>query len=265
MNPRRPWALTRSHLVTWTVVCVALGVASLVPSNAPLNAVGSALISIAGALFITEIILKPIYTNDILEIVGVDHELQQSGLASLRVESQTDLAGFYEHSNGIVAFVSEPQSFRERHWPEIVSAARSRGISVTILVPERGRAASAQLIGLETSDGYDTIVSQMCAAIEQDWRGRVDARLVHAQSQLTIEPIATVPPYGVALTDRGLSIILNPIAPTPTSSRLAIMFNIRGRSHVLDWVRERTGALQSLRGTPYWRSANWQDERELRI
>ncbi|WP_418606394.1 hypothetical protein [Georgenia sp. SUBG003] len=150
-------------------------------------AVGSASISIAGALLITEYFLKPAYTRDTAAMVGLKYELQQEGVQALRLESKVDWGSHYENANRIVAILSEPQSFRQLHWPEIVQRARSAGVSITILVPLISR-ANASLAGYGDDEAsYGVAMREVTTAIEHEWKRVATAGELNSKAALTID------------------------------------------------------------------------------
>jgi len=270
-GPHDAWALSKSKLTTWTILAFVAGLALLIvgplvspPSlSTTLTAIGSAFLSISGALLITEYLLKPTYTADVLRLVGIDREIRQTGLSELRLETQVEWPSKYRRSNSVVALISEPQSFRQLHWPAIIDRAKHGEVSVTLLIPESGQPAAAAAAGYSgQQSSFDEAITSLRVAIETEWRRLLSSGQLSTNAQLTIDPVPTAAPFGVYMIGRVWCILLNALVPDLTSGRMAIVFDAGDGSPLAQWVLDRMTIVDGQRETPLWRSPNWDDHRE---
>jgi len=128
----------RSALYPWIIVSLLLAIILYIATlwvpegwtRDVVSAIASSLISVGVALLITDVVLKPVYTRDVLNVAGLNEEVHQSGLESIRRMSQARLGDLIANSHKITICASV--SMAERVWPDVLEASAIKPTQVRL-------------------------------------------------------------------------------------------------------------------------------------
>lgn len=141
----RPLSTSRElrwALVPWIATCAVAGIAlyllAILTLPTPIKdaaiAIASSLLSVAIALLITELALKPIYVRDILGVAELKSELYNTGLESVKRMTQSNFADVY---HGCYAFdVAGTPEQVQQVWPAALEAAHFARSDVHLHLPK---------------------------------------------------------------------------------------------------------------------------------
>jgi hypothetical protein len=150
----------RAALIAWGLVTVLVGIGLIVADyfienqyvSLGLMSLSSAALSIAGALLITEWIIKPLYVRDVLQVANLSAEIHRIGLRYVRNSREVGWNEIFAGGSAITAAIGNENLFRSGPWASIMEA--SRGVEREVRIHISSRLAS---------DGFGT-------AIERQWR-----------------------------------------------------------------------------------------------
>ncbi|MDQ0261031.1 hypothetical protein J2W20_002945 [Sinomonas atrocyanea] len=132
-----------SGLMTWVAISIASGLALTLWSASITNpfwqpllaAVGSTAISISGALLITEVILKPLYVRDVLDVARLSSEVYGSGLSSITRANKLSWEKYLSGTGDINIAVSNQALLNAGAWQQIVEDVPRKKRQINIFVP----------------------------------------------------------------------------------------------------------------------------------
>lgn len=99
--------------------------------------VASAALSIAGALIVTEYILKPLYVRDVLHVANLSAEIHNVGIRYARPAHGIEWNAILGRSGDITVAIGNGSIFRSGLWVAIMAASRSAQRSVRLHVSEK--------------------------------------------------------------------------------------------------------------------------------
>lgn len=144
MKSQRSLSALRTALVPWALLALALGVVMMLFAGAidserweaTISALASALLSIAGALFITELVLKPLYVRDILQVARLSADVHETGLKAVARASRLQWAEHLAGSDDLKIVAGNLNAFRIALWGHVMTASRAKKRVVTIFVAD---------------------------------------------------------------------------------------------------------------------------------
>jgi hypothetical protein len=117
-----------------------------------LATLSSSAISIAGALLITEWLLKPLYVRDVIQVAGLSAEIHRAGIRYARTNHDVVWSEILAGSSDISSAIGNENVFRSGPWVAIMEASRASRRSVRLHVSQK-----------LANSGFATL-------IEQQWR-----------------------------------------------------------------------------------------------
>lgn len=225
------------------------------PDNSLLVALGSTLVSLGGITIVAEVLLRNVYTWDLLEIVGLERSVYESGLYELSDESQFDWRWVFEsHSKEVRVALLSPSRFRARDWPNILTYASQRDVDIEIFFPKPGTQSAvvaAGLIGIDAA-AYDNEVETVMLQLVDNWRDRkAPSGPTRQKSTLTIRTIPTPITYSLILCGDHRAFTFQGLGNA--ASPMVIAF--AGPNGGDAWWRDAERACErysSSRDLPYW-------------
>lgn len=150
----------RTALLAWGIIAILLGIGLIVLDyfvkneyfSLGLMSLSSASLSIAGALLITEWIIKPLYVRDVLHVANLSSEIHNLGLRHIKTSHKVGWAEIFAGASDITAAAGNENAFRSGPWVAIMDAARAATREVRVHISMR-----------LANDGFG-------ATIERQWR-----------------------------------------------------------------------------------------------
>jgi hypothetical protein len=193
----------------------------------------SALVSIIGALMITEIFLKPVYTKDVIGLTSLSHRLFDLGVKEISEESRLDLDDVYQQSMEIAVATGAPNSFIERHWPAIKRACSNKKVHVRLWVH------------VDSSRDDYADAKRLLARVEDEWKA-CDA--TKKGGSISLESARWLPAHVVVVTD---SRVIVPIGGGQGASDPVLLVSEGGRDSLIrERCREQIRLLAEKDGEP---------------
>ncbi|MFQ6170952.1 hypothetical protein ACK8HX_05040 [Oryzobacter sp. R7] len=166
-------------LLAWGLITVLVGIGLIVADyfitneyvSLGLMSLSSAALSIAGALLITEWIIKPLYVRDVLQVADLSSEIYRAGLRYVRTSHGVAWSEILGVKGEITAAIGNENVFRSGLWAVIMEASRVANRDVRLHVSE------------------DLAAAGFGATIERQWR---DNGCGVAGSTLTVVPHGAV-------------------------------------------------------------------------
>ena len=243
------FALTRTALLVAVLALTILSIGTFVwssaltgTSGAIVSAIASTFLSLAVAIFITEIALKPIYTHDILQLIGLRQRLHDIGLIDVTRENGADWEALYDGCAHLRALILlHPAVWRNNQLPLVMGAAKSRKVEVDLYLIDPDSSALAIVagnLGLEPS-AYRQEVLETAEDVESTWKAARGRHTLHAASTLTIHYVDAVVQQSVTSFDGHSILVLPPTTPERAAWHLALQFNASARSEATEWLEDR--------------------------
>lgn len=252
---RQGFELTRAHLVTVIVVSGFASLACFVwaglvqgPGAVVASALASTFLSVTIATLVTEVILKPAFTRDVLNVAGVRARVHQVGFQDTLVETGVQWANYYAGSTTIGFVVARPAQWVRTHLEPILDAAGRRAIVLDIYLAEPATSSAhgmAASLGLD-SQAYDAEVHQAVADVSEKWRRAREAKNLHERASIGIHYLTSQPLHTVATFDNILVLMVPPLVAERTSSELAFLFGARAVTDVSRWLEDRWRAMTEM-------------------
>lgn len=123
----------RTALFAWGIIAVLVGIGLIVADyfvenpyvSLGLMSLSSAALSIAGALLITEWIIKPLYVQDMLQVANLSSEIHRQGLRYVRTSHSVGWGEIFSGTSDITAATGNENLFRSGPWAAIMEAGRA--------------------------------------------------------------------------------------------------------------------------------------------
>ncbi|NKY38140.1 hypothetical protein [Cellulomonas septica] len=251
-TPQQGFQLTRAHLVTVIAIAAAGAIvsfiwAALAKGSAAVvaSALASTFLSVAVATLVTEIILKPAFTHDVLEVAGVRARIHQIGFRDTLVETGLQWSDYYAGSSTIGFVVARPGQWVRTQLDPILDAARRRSVAVDIYLAEPGSASArgmAASLGVD-SQAYDAELNQAVTDVSARWRRARENLHLHNHASIGIHYLTSQPLHTVAVFDGNLVLMVPPLVAERTSPELAFVFGDRAVTDVSRWLEDRWRAM----------------------
>lgn len=256
---RNGFALTRAILVIAVLLILATSVACFVwaanssgTESAIAVALASTLLSIGVAIFVTDVALKPIFTRDVLDLIGLRQRLHDLGLADITLENEVRWDDLYESSTSIGVVVTRPNNWRDNHLSRLVAAAKARPVAVDVFFPDPDSQATvhvAEYLDVEVS-AYRSEVIQAAEDVESAWQAaRSSHPQLHRKSTLTIQYLVVAPQQHMVRFNDAHVFVIPPITPERTGTHLALRFRLAAKSDASNWLeagwQKTTGSVAS--------------------
>lgn len=131
----------RSALVPWVAVSFAVALGGYVANQflpagwwtAVISSLSSAAVSVGVALVITEIVLKPLYVRDVLQVARLSAQVHDSGLQSIQRLTKLDLTEVLGHG-GEIDILGDPEVVRQV-WHAVLDLAATTKTQVRLHLP----------------------------------------------------------------------------------------------------------------------------------
>lgn len=243
------FALTRATLVIAVLLIAGASVGCFVwaanssgTQSAIAVALASTFLSIGVAILVTEVALKPIFTRDILQLIGLRQRLHDLGLMDITSENGAAWEELYETSNSIAVVVTRPNNWRDNHLPRLLAAAKSRPVAVDIYFPDPDSPAAEHVAAYLDVDApaYKAEVAQAAEDVESAWKSAKSTDpAIHRKATLTIQYLTSAAQHHIVRFDTGFVLVMPPTTPERTGWHLALRFRSAAKSDATDWIEER--------------------------
>lgn len=242
------FALTRATLVIAVLLllgasfaCFVWAASSSGTESAVAVALASTLLSIGVAIFVTEVALKPIFTRDILQLIGLRQRLHDLALADITPDTGVAWDELYESSTTIAVVVTRPNNWRDNHLSRLLAAAKSRPVAIDVYFPDPASQAAvhvAAYLDVEAA-AYQAEVSQAAEDVELAWQAaRSSNPGLHRKSSLTIQYLTAAPQQHVVRFDGAYVFVVPPTTPGRTGWHLALRFRPAATSEATSWLED---------------------------
>jgi len=243
-NPR--FRLSRGQALTTSLALTLIGAllqwASIDWSMPLLGGFASVLIPLGVVSFITEYFLKAAYQEDLLDLVGLSHRLEEVGIENVSSDERVDWASLYSTSSVIRVLLIRPGTWQERDWNAVMTAAQDHTTEVSVYLPDPDTSARqvAEALSLDP-DAYVASVRQNATLIEERWKNcRDESKTLHAGSTLTVEFVTHPPAYTLIQVDSiGMLLLQSPMSPVVGSPVLSVSFDLRRGRYIQQWFTDR--------------------------
>lgn len=237
-------------LVLYVISAGVVGVAQSIISG-----LASALFALGIVTYTSEYVLKSAFTEDILDITELKHEIYNVGIQQIILEGNVSWPNFLASTREVTIVTLRPSRWHATMWPSVLHLAARRQVQVSVIFiapSSQSSALMAQRLGL-TPEIYAEEVKRIARTIEDEWkREKVDWPA--NGSTLEIQQVDVVSMHSLVRVDGGACLIAEPVL-TSAGSQATLCFifrDIEGRSVAEKWL---AGGLQDIRsrcGVPVW-------------
>ncbi|QNO38378.1 hypothetical protein H4J02_05015 [Protaetiibacter sp. SSC-01] len=244
-------------IVAAIVVFAALAVGGFVWSaneqgaaQGALSGIASAFVSVALALLISEILLKPILAEDIRNAAGLSRRVTDLGLRDMLPEGKVDFADFYRDGGAIWMVVVQPSSWLARDIDEVVQSAKSKPSEFEIAFPEPGAVSDAMALVLgKDSEAYRAEVLAAAAELERRWR----SESISNGSKLTIHWMGAPPSNFFGVSSQRCLIGIEPAAHRTGLGGVVVSIDRSTGTDIDSWVeRVLSSSKAAVADPPVW-------------
>jgi len=235
-------------------------------TNALLTGLASALVSLGSVTLVAEVLLRNAYTFDLLEIVGLEQSVYETGLSELSDEPSFDWSWVSDASpTAIRVALIDPRAWIQRDWPKVVDQAALRGIDIEVYLPAPGSEAvttASAVLGIESSE-YEAQIEAAVSQLRSSWRLRRSGfDPLDRRSFLTITRVPSVLSHGlVQCGDRLAFLFPGMHGAGGSSSPLVVAFdNRRGASIWHDQAARMWDHLAKGGWVPVWTDRKPSDD-----
>lgn len=193
----------------------------------------SVLISLGVVTFVYEYLLRASLTNEILQRVGLQQRLVDTGITQIATESDIQWREYLAESRSFFVLLVDPSPTLTRLWALVLEASRDRAVQVVICLPNRastGFGSMAERLGL-TPDQLSDRIDSARRQIEDGWGNAKDAapRIVRGSS-LQIRYFDSAASYEVVRSD-GFAVLMLPRAIAAAADAGPAVFVLERRSN----------------------------------
>jgi len=249
-------------MIAGSAVVVAAGAGLIVVSTKTGSGVaaafGSAFLSLGMVTLFSEFFLRTQYLEDVLELVGLEREIHQSGFIGISTEGRQDWANLYASASSVRILSINPQAWIDREWGEVLEAARRREVTVDVYLPSPHELtvyeAAAERVSV-APDVYRSNILEGCKVLEARWKSaKRAAKPLHPKSSLRIDFVNVSPAYSLVQVDETGIILLQPTVPGSTTDDGFVMrFDLGRTQSVTTWFANRWLATDArCTGVPHY-------------
>jgi len=224
--------------------------------NSIVSGLASAFVTLAIVTFASEYILKTAFTEDVLEITELKHEIYNAGIMQIVEESSFSWADFIGTSGTFTAVSLRPSAWVNRVWPHVLNLAKQIPcrINISFVEPESVAARDTALrLGLDP-DVYSIQINQAARDIEHEWKRAKAAASWRHESRLTVDFVDRAPSHSLARVDGKSCLLIEPIVGG-AGSQSTVCFTFRdmnGQPFPDQWLAEGMNDVDMTSGTPYY-------------
>lgn len=245
--------ISTGWIVVSIVLAIALAIASFVGTafaegawQSIVSGLGSAFLSLALALLVTEVFLRPLFTTDVIQVAGLSRRVADLGFRDLKSESAVDFATFYRQGGDVWVLVQNPPTWTSRDLEHVLDSAEFKRAKYTIIFPQPGVVSRtvAASIGVDPT-AFEASVTEAAATLEREWRARKIAG-----SSVVINYLEVVPRSFLATN--GSTALLGVETPVYKSTHrsMVVEIDLGNNSDVESWIRKSKTAIDSLVENP---------------
>lgn len=224
------------------------------PAQGILGGLASAFLSIALALTVTELLLKPIFARDLIRLAQLKRRIDDIGLNDLAAESRIPWDVEYGGGDNLELVVLQPRYWLERDLGRLLARGASRDLTVDVSFPEPGEVSRTAALALGVDpESYRREVESVANDLEQAWKTLDESR----RPLLRIHWI-TSPPSGFFFASSRTYIVgIQPGVRAPGLQPLYLHVSRGPTSDVSEWLRSVASRHVAARlELPVWTSRN---------
>lgn len=234
-------------LIFGSIVIGVIGyiVAEWVPTTPKSIILGlaSALVALGVVTFASEFILKSAFTEDVLGISELKHEVYNAGILQVAEESEITWLDLLGETRTVDVVGLRPSRLQANVWPHILRLAAARDLNVSIHFVDPDSVAAGNLAARlgETNEHYIDEIKRVAKNIEQEWkRAKTTVAWRGRRSTLQIEAIDAAPMHSIVKVDGKSCLIVEPalVSAGSQSTMVMVFRDMAGRSFPQRWLEE---------------------------
>lgn len=205
--------------------------------------IASALVALGVVTFASEFILKGAFTEDVLDISNLKHEVYNAGILQVTDESEMNWQELISDTREVRVVALRPARFQQSMWRHILRLATDRDLTVRItLVDPKSSAVKqvAERLG-ETTEYYADEINRTAKAIENEWnRAKSTSAWRSRKSELHIDTISAASTHSIIRVDGKTCLIAEPVlADAGSQTTMVITFrDMAGMSFAQRWLAD---------------------------
>lgn len=205
-------------------------------------AVGSALLSTVLALGVSEVVLKPLFTADLLRLAHLEARFSSIALRDVGLQDRIDWRSLYSKASEIDIVVDDPKAWMSRDLDNVIACAARRA-RVRIFMPAPEGDASRQVADLLSVplDGYREQVLDVEKRVKEAWTRRQGK---HVQAEIQIHFLLTAPASFMARFDDEVVIAIEAGLGREAKPIMYMHAGYKGTADVQGWIQDRWQWLQ---------------------
>lgn len=217
------------------------------------SGMASALLALGVVTFASEYILKTAFTEDVLAISELKHEIYNAGIQKIAGESDVDWSAILASTRRVKVVALRPSRWQATMWPQILRSAGAHPLEVSVIFIDPGSASlthMAHRLG-ETSDGYADEIKRTARAVENEWK-RAKAGWGNRESMLQVDIVDAVSTHSVVRVDGSTCLIAEPVlAAAGSQETLVFIFrDVVGQSLPQKWLTDGIQDIAERCGIP---------------
>jgi hypothetical protein len=210
------------------------------------SGLASALFALGAVTFASEYILKTAFTEDVLDISDLKHEVYNAGIQRIADESDVDWSAMLESTRRVDVVALRPSRWQATMWPQILRSAGAHPLTVSVIFVDPISVSlthMAHRLGV-TPESYADEIKRTAHAVENEWK-REKAGWANSRSTLQIGIVDAVSTHSIVRVDGSTCLIAEPVlAAAGSQATLAFIFrDVVGISLAQKWL---AGGIQDI-------------------
>lgn len=220
------------------------------------SGIASAVLALGIVTFASEFILKTAFTEDVLDISNLRHEIYNAGIERVSNESDIDWAAICTSSRNVRVVALRPSRWKETMWPHILRSASSHPLAIQVVFVDP-ESASLNLMAhrLDVApETYAAEIKETARAVESEWKRSKTRASWNKQSTIQIDIIDGVSAHSVVRVDGITCLIAEPLlAASGSQATMVFVFrDMEGASVPQRWLAEGLDDVNERVGVPLY-------------
>jgi len=255
---QRRFPLSRARAVIVALLFVLAGVIVLFvvaphvrqSSRPTVFELGAVILSIGLISSAYEFYLRRAFTEELLDAVGLAHELKRVGIQQICTDAELDWTNLLENGTAYGLLLLEPTAWVAQEWPRVMAASRRRQTQIRIYLPDPGgdgMPALAARLALQPE-----ALSQRIADAEQEfenaWKNARDSKRQPVKgSSLEIRYFPGVPAFSMTVIDDAIVFLVGPaVEREPADPILVFRFERQEATSIHEWASGQLSRLDAI-------------------
>jgi hypothetical protein len=257
MAGKSAFQLSRTKAVVTALVAVGLGLLlvwvgegqSAESRRTVLTELGAVVISVGVVTVAYEWYLRRTFTEELLEVVGLQQALARVGIEKVCPLGDVDWAEVILDSREIAVLLIDPLPWMDENWPRLLERAHSEGSKIEIFVPHPSEnhnlSSIASALGISESSLQNRL-NDVVSLVRGGWSRAIESGRLHPRAELTLYGYPGLVGSTAILTEKAMILGISVNGAGSDTQRWSFRFRKAADTKFRDWLRSQLDSLTYL-------------------